>query len=193
MTEFVDLLLTFLTVGLGALGGSAFMWLVLGPLVLRRAAPKLIRGVLQEVANVSDAEISAADGDLFKAMTKKQGDTFAQAIYGAMGNIVQAAPTGELEKLAQQYGFEGVEDAKTKILGGGPGAGIPAGIAPNLLQTLGGVNGGKKNAFSGIVDLIVGLNALSGLGGSGGMPALQSMGGFGGSSPSQSSIRVSGW
>lgn len=170
-----DSIIQLVTIAVGALMGSAFMWLVLGPLVIRRAAPKLIRRVMRDVAGLTDADVEEAKGDFFKAMTKKQGDTFAQAIYGALGNIVQGAPTGELDKLAQKYGFEGTEDAAAKIMGGqagglanGPGNG---GIA-NILGALsdGGVGGGKKNnSFAGIVQLIVAINALSGgLGGNGG-------------------------
>ena len=171
-------------VALGALAGSAFMWLVLGPLVIRRAAPKLIRTVLQDVSALSDADVEEAGGDLFKAMTKKQGDTFAAAMYGALGNIVKTAPTDQLEGLAKQYGFESVDDAKQKILGGQAGGGLPAGLSPNILQTLGGLGDGKKNSFSGIIDLVVGLNALSQLGGGGGAVGLSQVSGVGGSNAS---------
>ena len=189
MAEIVDLLLTFATVGLGALAGSAFMWLVLGPLVLKRAAPKLVKGILKDVASLTDGDITESGGDFFKAMTKKQGDTFAKAIYGALGNIVQGAPTQELDKLAQNYGFQDAGSAAKQLMGGGSGggpggAGLPGGGALSVLEQLRG-DGKSKNSFSGIVELVIGLQALSGLAGTQGMPGVQGLvsgGGGGGES-----------
>jgi len=190
LAEIVDLLLTFISVGLGALGGSAFMWLVLGPLVLRKAAPKLVKSILKDVAGLTEGDIAGSDGDFFKAMTKKQGDTFAKAIDGALGNIVQGAPTQELDKLAQSYGFQDAGSAAKQLMGGNPGggsdgSGLPGGGALSVLEQLRG-DGKTKNSFSGIVELVIGLQALQGLqfgSAAGGMPGLPSMGGSGPSTP----------
>ena len=171
------------------------MWLFLGPIVIRRAAPRLVKGIIRDVAGLTLADVEASSGDMFKAMTKKQGDTFAQAMYGAMGKIVQSAPTEELEALAKAHGFSGVSDAAQK-LGGLVGAGSGGGVSPNLLSTLGALNGGqgKKGGFSSIVELITALNALSQLGGVSGMSPV---GGGGNPSPHRpsfsSSSHVSGW
>lgn len=179
--------------------GSFFMWVVVGPFVLKRAGPKMFKDLSQELFNVTDDELKKADNDMMKAVANKQ----AQAVYGAIGNIVQTAPTAELENLAKQYGFEDVADAKQKLLGPGGGTGLglnPAGLAALTNQLNGG---GGKNSFSGVVDLIVAINAISQMGAGGflgggapgampSMPALPAGGGYGGAS-GYSFKTVSGW
>ena len=171
-----ELIAQFLIIAVGALAGSAFMWLVLGPIVIRRAAPKLVRGVMRDIAGLTDGEIEAEKGDFFKAMTRKQGETFANAIYGAMGKIVQTAPDSQLEKLAKQYGFESVEDAAAKL--GGQGGG--AALGPGLGDALAKLGGAKSGGFSRIVELITALSAFQQLGGDGALSGLSGMAQTGG-------------
>jgi hypothetical protein len=179
--EFLDFVVFAASGGAGALLGSLFMWLVIGPVVLKRAAPRIVRGVLQDVAHLTDKEITEADGDMFKAMTKKQGDSFAQAVNGALGNLIQAKPDEELEKLARQYGFEGVDDAKAKILGNGIDGQLGANLAQanptNVLGALGALGGnGGNNRFAGIVDAIALIQSLGALGGGNALPGMPGVG-----------------
>lgn len=175
---------------LGAGLGSLLMWMFVGPFVLRRAGPGIFRGVVQNIFSLSDAELDAPDvkGDMMKAIAKKQ----AASVYGAMGALVKAAPTEELEALAKKHGFASVSDAADK-LGGMVGSGIDGGAVAKLAA---GLSNGKKNPFSGVVDLFVALNAFSqmapeggGNGGASGMPALPGLGGGG----RQSSVQPRGW
>lgn len=163
ITVLLDLLLNLGVVALGALAGSAFMWMFIGPIVLRRAGPRVVQDVLKSIFHISDDELGAQKGDLFRAVTHKQAETFAKSVYGALGNVVRAAPTEELEKLAKQHGFTGVEDAKAK-LGGLTGGGAPGGLDVGALQRFASGNG-KKNAFSGVVDLLLAINTLGAIGG----------------------------
>lgn len=160
MVELLELALIAVAGWLSGFVGSTIMWFVVGPMVIKRAAPGTIKAVVQKSFKVTDEELKASDDDLFQAVSKKQ----AKAMYGAIGNIVQAAPTEELNDLAKKYGFASASDAAAKL---GPmvGSGAAPGLNPNLLATLAGANGGKKNAFSGVVELITALNALSSLGG----------------------------
>ena len=188
MVELAELALIALAGWLSGFVGSTIMWFVVGPMVIKKAAPGTIKAVVQKSFNISDKDMEESEGDMMKAVSKKQ----AKAMYGAIGNIVQAQPTEELDKLAKQYGFNSAQDAASKL---GPmvGSGAAPGLNPNILATLAGANGGKKNAFSGVVELITALNALSSLGGlegggSGGLPGLSGMGGSG-----SSASRISGW
>ena len=184
MAEFVDLALQFVVIALGALAGSAFMWIVMGPIVLRRAGPKIVNRILRDTVGLTDEDLKASDGDMFKAMTKKQGGMFADAVNGALGNLIQAKPDEQLESLAKQYGFRGVEDAKQQILGGSGVEGLvgrlPQGAGPNLLELLG--KNGSKNRFSGLVETLALIQALGQLSGPGGaLPGLPGMGSSGSS------------
>ena len=52
MADILDLFIQLIVVGLGALGGSGFMWFVLGPFVIKRAAPKVVKSILKDRATV---------------------------------------------------------------------------------------------------------------------------------------------
>jgi hypothetical protein len=179
----------------GGLFGSLIMWMLVGPAVIKRAAPKVVKGVLQNTMDLSDEEIAAADGSMFKAMTKKQGESFAQAVNGALGNLIQAKPDEELEALAKKYGFGGVEDAKAKILGNGVDGRLGERLAQSgvrgdpgaLLGVLDTLKGdGGTNKFSGLVQTIALIQALGALGGGDGSPGVSGMQSLGSSRSSSS-------
>lgn len=134
------------------------MWLVLGPLVIRRAAPRLVRNLMADIAGLTEDEIAAEKGDFFKAMTKKQGETFGQAIYGALGNIVQTSDTGELIEKAKSLIPPGTDLSKL--------VGSPDGLSQltPLLQMFGDAKGGTKNPFMGLVQMMMAMQLLTTIG-----------------------------
>ena len=174
-----EVILNVALVALGAAAGSFFMWTVVGPWIIKRVAPKVFSSVIQDTFKLTDKELSESEGDMFKALTKKQGASFAQAVNGALGNLIEAKPDAELDKLAKQYGFSGVEDAKEKILGGNVGGGLggqfPVGALQGGLSALQGL-GSKNNRFSGLVDTIAIIQALGALGGNGAVPGVPQLG-----------------
>ncbi len=92
--EFTDLAIEAVVVALSALAGSAFMWMTIGPWVARKG----MRDFTMEAYDLDEEDVSDPKR-MMKAITKEQGKIVAQSIYGALGNIVQGAPTEELMQM----------------------------------------------------------------------------------------------
>ena len=187
-----ETLVQLVTMAIGAGLGSFFMWVVVGPFILKKSAPKMFKGIAKDLFDVSDAELEAADGSMVKAISAKQ----AQGLYGALGNIVQSAPTEELDALARQYGFADAKDGASKLIGpGGPNLVGQFAQNPGGLAALAGqVGAGGKNPFGGVIQLITALSAISQMGGAGGfgggdgggLPPMRALGDGGGSTGARS-------
>lgn len=137
------------------------MWAVLGPRVITWAAPRTLRAVAVKTFGLTAKQLEAADGNPLRAIAVANGEAMAQAIYGSLGKITQEIPTGQLDELAQKYGFPdaatAAKDPRVQQLIGGGGF-DPAGIG-GVLQAIGG---GKDSGFTKIASL---MSALGGLGG----------------------------
>jgi len=142
------------------------MWMVLGPLVAKRG----MNNFMSEAYDLTDEELSDPK-KMMHAIAKKQGQVFADSIHGALGNIMQTVPTEELAKLAGQH-----PELAQQFLGGGG--------AQNIMQALGmgggSENGGGKNPFAGIVQMMLAMQAMQAMGGGGGGGGVPMLGGFGG-------------
>src|SRR6266540_5408503 len=137
--EFTDLAIEAVVVALSALAGSAFMWMTIGPWVARKG----MRDFTMEAYDLDEEDVSDPKR-MMKAITKEQGKIVAQSIYGALGNIVQGAPTEELMQMGSKLG----------IVGNGVGGGME--------QLLGMLNTGNgNNAFSGLVQMILALKLMA--------------------------------
>ncbi len=177
-----ELLIQFVVIALGALFGSTIMWILLGPLIAQKGMGRFT----QEAWDLTDEEVSDPKR-MMKAITKKQGETFAKAVYGAFGSIVKDAPTEELAALAGQVG-PGLIDAAAPLLQGNssPQGGI-AQLAP-LLQQFQGDGKGKGSSWTKMIEMMMMMSSLSQMGGNGAGPGAPAMIGGGGSSGP-----VSGW
>src|SRR5213593_3294985 len=157
MADWLELLAQFLVVSLGALAGSTFMWMVLGPYVAKRG----MNNFMSEAYDLTPEELSDPK-KMMKAITKAQTESMASGIYGALGNVMQTVPTGELNKIAEIAGQN--PELVQQFLGGGSG-GAGAG-GPNALSLLGmAQENGGKNPFGGIVQLMLAMNAMTAMGG----------------------------
>ena len=74
MASLEESLIQLLVVAFGALLGSTFMWLVLGPIVAKRG----MAAFTQEAWDLSDEDVSDPKR-MMKAITKAQAETFASS------------------------------------------------------------------------------------------------------------------
>lgn len=160
MADWTELVAQFLVVAFGALAGSTFMWMVLGPYVAKRG----MNNFMSEAYDLTEEELSDPK-KMMKAITKAQTESMASGIYGALGNVMQTVPTEELAKFASAN-----PGMVQQFLGNGNGLGGLGGLVGMAQE-----NGGK-NPFGGIVQLMLAMNAMSNMGGEGGGV----MGAFGG-------------
>ena len=151
MASLEELAIQLLVVAIGALVGSTFMWLVIGPVVASRG----MRKFMAEAWDLSDEDLSDPK-KMMKAITREQGKTFAQSLHGAVGNIVQGMDGEKIGELAKQYGIDLGNPSNVGNLANGL----------NLLQG----NGGGNNAFGGIAQMLMALQMMGGAasGGQGG-------------------------
>jgi len=149
MADLVELGIQFLIVAFGALAGSTFMWMVLGPIVAKRG----MNAFMSEAYDLTDDELSDPKA-MMKAINKKTAESMASSIYGALGNVMETVPTADLAKLAGQN-----PGLVQQFMGGGG--------AQNILGMLGmGQENGKagRNPFAGIVQMMLAMQAMSAMG-----------------------------
>ena len=156
---FEDLAIQFVVVALGALAGSTFMWMVLGPYVAKRG----MASFTQEAWDLSEEDVRDPKR-MMQAITKRQAESFGQAIYGSLGKITEGMGDASLQDLAGKFGVKVPEGLGS----GNPG---PLGLLGQLgtLSNAFGGNGkglgdGKPKSMMRIVEMVSALNAMMAMG-----------------------------